>query len=223
MATVRHLGFFPFCVQNGSTTDHYMATSLEQAMAVWWKVKKWRVTTSCTGYNTMGGTDYYWANFTETYDIERNDSVLAEYGTVTVTTGIKPPTVKHLVCDIYQPPVSVLSYNSTGSTTGNWSYGVYTFDVDPYLDPAFIKDTSIYGVNARTWLNPISGEIYLSSRTSDLSAFDTITNVGLFTLSTGTGSPVTIDLKMGTNSFLPYTTTATWNVTVEAIEFYSYT
>jgi hypothetical protein len=66
MATVRHLGLFPFCIPvypptakvNDSTiifptgpyTQYPFATKTQQACAIWWRVKKWKLTFTFSEY-----------------------------------------------------------------------------------------------------------------------------------------------------------------------------
>lgn len=215
MPTVRHLGYFPFCIQEaGPDYNFIIPASLDQAMAIWWKVKKWKITSSCVGYNTESGTDYYWANFSEEYTIARNDNVLNNLGTITTDEGIKPATVKDLVCPQYIVPIQLSSYNSTGSTIGNWSYQIAMFGLE-----VAVKSGTIYYV--RTYAN-------LQSPTTELSIScvkpetDIVVQIGTFTLDTKTGTPCTTPIWMGYNSGLSFTPNAIWNVVMEGVEFYDY-
>ena len=48
MATVRHLGLFPWCVDPASTFFETEAAIIEKAVPMWWRVKKWQF--SCVVY-----------------------------------------------------------------------------------------------------------------------------------------------------------------------------
>lgn len=84
MATVRHLGLFPFCPQKGRiNSDLYpVGISLERAMKWYWRVKSWNINVIFSFSET----------FEDNYTFP-NNSVIADKN---VTSS--PDTEKNLVC-----------------------------------------------------------------------------------------------------------------------------
>lgn len=78
MATVRHLGLFPFCVSEqpvkntagdvievGAGTFYPLSVSTEDALAIWWRVKKWRVSFLYEEYEDLTYSGEYNGSYRE--------------------------------------------------------------------------------------------------------------------------------------------------------------
>ena len=244
MATVRHLGLFPYELsygaartgplpdaEGGDGLGRYVKMPLEAAMFAWWVVKKWRVRMECSGSNVIGGITYPWADFVEQLEVPRNSSALLDFGTQTITEGEQVADEKHLVCDRFaeQGGGAVLSFGTTGSDIGYYGYSVSILKTGGTTLPTreAKNDSKNYWAYFYSYLDPASLRAFLSTSLGQAQGWYsgvimTVSEVGKMRIEVGGAFaalefPYYMGLRPGTG-----TVNASINLTMTAIEFFPY-
>jgi hypothetical protein len=244
MASVRHLGLFPYelaygaassgplpDVEGGDGLGRYVKMPLEAAMFAWWVVKKWRVAMQCAGSNVIDEIFYPWANFVEEVEVPRNSSALLEYGTENITEGEQVENEKHLVCDRFgeRGGVTVQSLGSTGSVIGNYGYSVSIFQTGgtPLPTRQAKDDPKNYWAYFDSFFNPAAVRAFLSTSYSQAQNWyggevASVSEVGKMRIDVGGAFaelefPYYMGLRAGEG-----TVNASINLTLKAVEFFPY-
>lgn len=246
MATVRHLGLFPYELTYGAASTgplpdagggdglgQYVKMPLEAAMFAWWVVKKWRVKMECSAYNIFNGITYPWADFVEELEVPRNSEGGIFFGAATITEGEQVANEKHLVCDRFgdQGGVAVLSFGDTGSVIGNYGYSVSIFNTggSPLPTRQAKADPKNYWAYFNSYLNPAATGVFLSTsygqaQTRFLGQISSVTEVGKMRINVGGAfAELEFPYYMGIRPINAATVGgASINLTMTAVEFFPY-
>lgn len=178
MATVRHLGLFPWCPLTVEAEAGKTSLPLRLALAAWWRVKSWRFTINYTGQVTEDGETFSHGELHASYIVERGETVIDD-PEFFERSGAFVGTEKNLVCD--KQGGAETTYTGFQSTpSGSFRFDFVNLPGDTPVQILQNNEDGLWILGASFEMNTVLSGGFLGNT---VTAGPNFTEVGTFTFS----------------------------------------
>ena len=171
MASVRHIGLFPWCLNEAEEDSARIVLSKTLAIAAWWRVKSWKFSINYSGSVLTEAGLFDHGSLSDFFIVQRGQYINDGFEENSGFAG----TEKDLVCDT--DGLSETIYTGFGSSPS----GSYRYDFEILIgDQPVQKIGNDFSFHCRFIMNPV---LTLASIGSDITSGPNLTNIGTFTFS----------------------------------------